>query len=240
MGAAEPSTRKLGKRASSPPSTDPETHEDGLSTRRTGRRCGARIRGGRYCKLPAGYQTDHPGVSTCYRHGGNNQEQLTHVGMRLAHHGIMEPNTRAGDIVQLEPHNALIWAIWIGAGDVAFWNNELAQLDEDDPNFLYNAAKLFKEQRAANKEMRSAAKMALDAGLAERQVMMAERMAGLIADAVQRITGELSLTPQQEALLPDIVRRHLMTMEAPGDVVKMPRPKAALMHHKIEQVIDQR
>ena len=56
------------------------------------------------------------------------------------------------------------------------------------------------------------AKMALDAGVAERQVRMAEKYGTQLAKVIQDIfmDAELALTPAQRAALPALLRRHLV------------------------------
>jgi hypothetical protein len=59
-----------------------------------------------------------------------------------------------------------------------------------------------------------ACKMALDAGVAERQIRLAEAQGQLLADAIRGILGDLGLSPEQEAQAPAIVRRHLTSVPA--------------------------
>jgi hypothetical protein len=53
------------------------------------------------------------------------------------------------------------------------------------------------------------AKLALDAGIAERQVRLAEAQGALVASAVQRILDALGLSAEQRALVPVVVPREL-------------------------------
>jgi hypothetical protein len=50
---------------------------------------------------------------------------------------------------------------------------------------------------------------AVAAGLAERQVRLAEKQGELMAQAIRAILDELGLTAEQRALAPAVVRRHL-------------------------------
>lgn len=52
-------------------------------------------------------------------------------------------------------------------------------------------------------------KTALDAGIAERQVRLAEAQGALVASAVQRILDALGLSEEQRALVPVVVPREL-------------------------------
>jgi hypothetical protein len=53
------------------------------------------------------------------------------------------------------------------------------------------------------------AKLALDAGIAERQVRLAERQGALVADAIGRILDALGLSEEQLALVGTVVPREL-------------------------------
>jgi hypothetical protein len=55
-------------------------------------------------------------------------------------------------------------------------------------------------------------KMALDAGVAERQVRVAEAQGELLASVIKAILGDLGLSKDQQAVAPGIVRRHLIAL----------------------------
>jgi hypothetical protein len=64
-------------------------------------------------------------------------------------------------------------------------------------------------------------KAALDAGVAERAVRLAERTGAVIAETLERVFGdpELALTRKQYRKLPELLVRHMADYErAPGDV----------------------
>jgi hypothetical protein len=66
----------------------------------------------------------------------------------------------------------------------------------------------------------SFATKAIAAGLAERQVRLAERQGALLAGAVRGILDDLGLSPEQQALVPAVVARHLRAVAAiEGEVV---------------------
>lgn len=172
--------------------------------------------------------------------------------MVLAHEGVMNPDIHPGDIIEIEPHNALLWAVMIGAGDVSYWQQavaeagrelEIALMDDSEDADKREASaraalmKCFGQMRAANKEMRSAGKMAIDAGLAERQVQMAERMAGILSSFAEMVLGELDLSPRDMKRLPDIIQGAILQLEAP-DAIHAAKPKMALTAHKISDIIE--
>jgi hypothetical protein len=57
-------------------------------------------------------------------------------------------------------------------------------------------------------------KLALDAGIAERQVRLAEQQGALVADAIDRILAALGLSEEQRALVPVVVPRELRAVTA--------------------------
>lgn len=126
----------------------------------------------------------------------------------------MAPGVRPGDIVEVEPHHGLIWSVWLAAGDVAFWQNYLKNMPADEITVDVQM-EVFDQLRKANKEMRQAAKAAMDAGLSERQVQMAERMAGILSRFGKELADQLDLTGAQRKHLPDAINRALVILEAP-------------------------
>jgi len=56
------------------------------------------------------------------------------------------------------------------------------------------------------------AKLALDAGVEERQVRIAEQQGELIALVIRSIRGDLGLNSKQQSEAPAVVRRHLLAL----------------------------
>jgi len=205
--------------------------------------CGSRTRNGKYCRLAAGHQTDHPGVGPCYRHGGNLGSTLKSVGAELAYQGIMNPDTSPADMIEIEPHNGLLIAVRSAAGEFFHWQNKLAilaagadEMDEDEYREEYNA--LLRDLRASRDSMARLSKMALDAGLAERQVQLQERMADLMVRFARELLSQIPLTKDQERMLPKAMEGALLALESGEEFSRTPRPKVALRNYKIKDVID--
>jgi hypothetical protein len=53
---------------------------------------------------------------------------------------------------------------------------------------------------------------AVAAGLAERQVRLAERHGELLAQVIRGVLDELGLSAEQRQLVPEVVRRHLIAV----------------------------
>lgn len=69
--------------------------------------------------------------------------------------------------------------------------------------------KLYQQERS---HLVKVCEVAIRAGIEERRVRLAEAQGALIAQAIRAILGELQLTPDQQARVPDIVPRHLRAL----------------------------
>lgn len=233
--------------------------QDDTAPIRTSRRCGAMIRGRRkpggpsaaprrYCALPAGSGTDHPGIGRCRKHGGNRKQELTSAGVQLAHHYIMDPDVAVDAIIDIEPGSALLWAARSAYTVAQFWqgtaaNAQLrAQDGELEPEEAQAAWSMFKEAMAeftkARRETAQIGKMAMDAGIAERHVAMQQRATTLVARILNEVVAQLPLTRDQRELMPDLLRAALLnsTGELPGELMK--KPQLALVNLKKEDIIE--
>lgn len=190
--------------------------EDGEPVAVVGR-CGARLRGGRRCREESGANTDHPGTGPCWRHDETAVTKAgSGAGAMESSGELMAPGTQPGDIVQVEGHHAMVWSVWLAAGDVAFWQNYLKDLPNNpELNTVDVQMEAFEQLRRANKEMRQAAKSALDAGLSERHIQLAERMAGILSQFGKELANNLQLTPDQMDMLPNAINKALVQLEAP-------------------------
>jgi hypothetical protein len=62
------------------------------------------------------------------------------------------------------------------------------------------------------KHLTDVCKAALAAGIAERQVRLAEQQGALLVGVIQRILDDLALTAEQRELVPTVVPRHLRSV----------------------------
>lgn len=114
----------------------------------------------------------------------------------------------------------------MAAGEVAYFNEMVAEYvdkPEDTWQQVYNRegdlvglkASFFVEQRRiAMNQLATYSRYAIDAGVAERRVRLAEQQGELIASFIKGVLGDLGLTPEQRSLAPDIVRRRLIELDA--------------------------
>ncbi len=190
-------------------------------------KCGAKTRRGTACQRPAGFGTDHVGYGHCKNHGGSSPGGQIFAAKQEAAALALE--------YQIEPHEALLRAV----GQAAKWelicrlkvqalsDDELVRVrtvetvwsDEDghgEKTMTASTAELniwLRAHTQAIRDLASIAKTALDAGVEERRVRVAEHFAADLSELFGRIFAELQLTDEQRQAAPTIVRRHLIALE---------------------------
>jgi hypothetical protein len=133
---------------------------------------------------------------------------------------------------EVDPAVALLEEVHRSAGHVEWLKAKVAELDEADLVWgvveevdkgageftgtdITSAAKpnvwleLYQQER---KHLTAVCKTALAAGIAERQVRLAEQQGALIVGVIQRILDDLALTAEQKARVPEVVPRHLRSV----------------------------
>jgi hypothetical protein len=143
----------------------------------------------------------------------------------------------------IDPSEALLWCVSLAAQELRWINERLLNVTE--PTHLAPVGNLGGPQGGvvgmqeefdiwiqarvhAIDRLARYSKMALDAGVAERMVKLAERMGDLIAPLLQGVLEDINLTPDQQSRAPEIVGRHLRLLEqrtgpAMGPVERPPK-----------------
>lgn len=192
--------------------------------------CGATRRDGKVCEHRAGYGTSHPGRGACKHHGGGLPSNRV-ASLRA------EAHEQFGAWADIDPAEAIMLCIRITAGEVFWFDAEVARLEAEeivvyetsrteghgpegpvDVTTTTNRAQLnilIKERQLATDRLFRYSKEALALGLEERRVRMAEQWGQLVGGMLRSVLDELKLTAAQQALAPDVVRRHLLALEAP-------------------------
>lgn len=179
-------------------------------------KCGAKTRRGTRCKTPAGWGTDHFGFGPCKKHGGllPSVRQSAREAMALAELRFM------GVALDVEPTDALLTCVRTAAGHLAYLTRkveevppggELQQAPNQNGQVLHVWARL---QQDAIERLARVCKMALDAGVAERRVRLAERAGQQIAAAIERALEGMDLSNAQRAELGRRVSVELAVLEA--------------------------
>jgi hypothetical protein len=169
--------------------------------------CGAKTRSDGKCKKQKGWGTDHLGTGRCKLHGGN-----TESGEKAA---AKEAAVIMGTELQVEPHDALLMCVRISAGEVGYCSREIAKLEKASvmTPFGEMLSIWITTRQKALQSLAKFSKMALDAGVAERQVQVAERYGEMLATLVSGILGDLKLTKDQQKEAPAVVARHFQLLE---------------------------
>jgi hypothetical protein len=141
-----------------------------------------------------------------------------------------------GSPKDVDPHEALLWAIRSAAGEVAYCDAQISCLHEDElferplrevfTRMPSGSVELVEQKRdpevlsrwvtlrdIAVDRMARFAKMAIDAGIDERRVAVAERVADVLAPLLTNLAEDLNLTAKQRAMLPDALGTRLRALE---------------------------
>jgi hypothetical protein len=181
--------------------------------------CGATKKNGEKCRKYAGEGTEHLGVGRCKYHLGNTKEHKIHAvkvtaqkEAAKAQQTLLEQAVNFGVILDIEPVEALLMTLRMSYGHLSWLRFEITQLKDKASFDARVLLRMFDDER---ERVARIAKMALDAGVQERQVRLAERYGEMLANLLMTIFGdpELALTTKQERVLPGLLRRHLVVVD---------------------------
>lgn len=156
------------------------------------------------CGLAAGYRTDHPGFGACIFHMGNTpavamgafREQARELGRSFAPENLPD----------VDPISALLAEVSRTAGHVAWLQEKIGLWTMDTelevPAHQRGWLQIYQAER---RHLSNVAETAIRAGVAKRQVEIAEAQGAMLAEAVRTILDSLGLTPEQKTLVPSIV-----------------------------------
>lgn len=192
------------------------------------------------CKRPAGWGTDHLGFGECSYHGGSTRAGRVKAA-KLA--GRVEAQA-LGAPLNIDPYDALLWCVRIAAGEVKYLTERVQAVHDESvagPSVTTTRSGDKKGTRRVERVERPAelniwirarqealdrlarfSKMAADAGVAERQVQLAEGLGALLATMIEGLLDDLKLSERQVKRAPAIVRKHLSAIE--GSAVELPAP----------------
>jgi hypothetical protein len=193
-------------------------------------KCGGKLHGGRegVCQRPAGWGTTHPGLGKCRNHGGS---VATHAASAARHQAV----EFMGAPKDINPMDAIIWCIRVTAGEVEWLGNELVKITAKEEWFEHTVMGkqmhvLQRTRAEAQDRLVKYSKTALDLGLAERSVRLAEQFGQTIARLLEGIREDLELNTKQKERWPIVIRKHLILLQG-GNVVETGeshRPLAAI------------
>lgn len=172
--------------------------------------CGAQKRGGGICGQSSGAGTDHPGTGRCKWHSGNTRSgKIAAAKQEL---GMASP-------INVSPGQALVVVMGLAAGQLAYATTKVGELKErdlfikgnklDSGNFEMVPHKWVALQRQLMNDLSRYAKLAADAGIAERQTQLQEAQTAMMAELITNVMDELNLNPAQRKQVGPAIRRHL-------------------------------
>lgn len=207
---------------------------------------GDRGKGNPPCSQKAGWGTDHPGVGYCKHHGGSTPNHQLAAIPALA--SAFADRVQVPDMA---PRDTLLWLIRETHREVAFYTLQINLLADEQlwgyheafverPLKLEGGAEsataLARETRTSEPRLhlwinaRAAAadrlaryiKMAEDIGIAEREIQLAERIGGQLADLIGSVLDALELSADQRKRAPDIVATAVRQLEAGAPAPALP------------------
>lgn len=167
--------------------------------------CGAKKRqGAGTCRRPAGWGTDHPGHGNCKLHGGSTSNGRKSAQKEIAKEAV----TRYGLPREVDPDEALLEEVHRTAGHVAWLGQVVAALEKKQITHgvtktvqLANGDKVIEAKATVNVWLRlyqderdrlvRVCRAAIEAGIAERRVRIAEQQAVMLAAVVKGILADL-------------------------------------------------
>lgn len=164
---------------------------------------------------------------------------MPNVALAAARDEVMAEVRRVmGPAVYVEPMEALLWCVRIAAGEVAYSTWKVEGLEEheaigspestvtkegvsggkeeawEEVTHSFIEVNLWiRVRREALDRLAKYSKMALDAGVAERAVALAETAGDSLALAIREILDGLQLSVTQEERAPELVRGALVRLE---------------------------
>lgn len=169
--------------------------------------CGAKKKNGDPCRKFAGEGTEHPGVGRCKYHFGNAESHKKHAVKVEAERRMLV----IGQEVDINPIDALLWTVRISAGHIVLIQQELEKVK--NPTKSYEGQVLLRMYNEERDRLAKTSKLAVDAGVAEKAIRLAETYGEMLARLIRGVLDELKLTAAQKAIERDVVRRHLMLMD---------------------------
>ena len=167
------------------------------------RKCGAKKRGSSgTCGQAAGWGTDHPGTGPCKLHGGATRSHVTAARVQAAQQAV----ATYGLPREIDPAAALLEEVHRTAGHVAWLASKIRETKEADLTWGVTQETEKAATMTPGTDSKSTArpsvwldlyhrerrhlvqvsKAALDAGISERLVRLAEQQGAMLAEVIRR------------------------------------------------------
>jgi hypothetical protein len=202
--------------------------------------CGADTAKGTPCKRTPGEGTEHAGVGPCKTHDKGWGPMRADTKVEKYARPLLAKLT--GYDVDVNPMDALLMAVRITAAEVAYFSERIGQLEEHQLSQRTTIKRStvtdkgggkveksivqvegteeltiwMKARKQSIRDMAHFSKMAMDAGVEERMVRVAESVGEALAAAVRGILDDLGLSNEQREQAPALVRKHLRLIGTGG------------------------
>lgn len=192
-----------------------------------GGKCGHPKKDGEPCKQPAGAATDHVGFGRCRFHAGNAPSQRKAAVREMA--DSEAERWAFAQEFQILPEDALLWAVRLSAGATTWLRAQIERKDDwgttphqrEDPVKLEKARMAWFEIYGQERErLARTAKLAVDAGIARRQVELAEAEAAFVFEGLMTALRAIKASPAQIDQAGQALLHYLDTTQAPMSDVK--------------------
>lgn len=170
------------------------------------------------CQQLAGWGTDHVGFGRCKFHGGAAPNGIKAAEVEKVMTEMIESEIRFyGEARDIDPIQALADEVRRTAGHVAWLAEQVRQETQltETTSQGRQANMIIQMYQNERDRLVKVSQVAIAAGIAERQVQLAEQQGQILASVIRDILWdkELSLTPEQRHKSSEIVRRHLMAID---------------------------
>lgn len=184
-------------------------------------RCTAHNRAGQPCK-----KWPMKGQTVCKNHGGKAPNSLAAAEKRQAQERAAKQLATLGEPIDTDPvqalHDMICWSAghvnWYRAqvqrflpdalvwGDTEVKQSDMAGLTVTQKAQVNMWLDLYDRERD---RLANLARIAIHAGLAEREVRLEEQRGALVAEVIRAILADLELSPEQQAKAVNVVPLHL-------------------------------
>lgn len=172
--------------------------------------CGAKRRGTlETCRKAAGFGTPHVGIGACTFHGGSSPY---HIMKWVKHEAEKEWAKRGFPYREIDPYTALMEEVWRTAWLVHFAEKKvheegLQESTHEDYDGRKQGSKWWNVYRTEREHLIKAAKVCIDAGVAERHVALLESLGKRVADAMLGVAEGLRSELERGGVPSDVLDR---------------------------------
>lgn len=187
--------------------------------------CGANRRAvGKPCRKRAGQGTSHPGYGTCHLHGGSTRNMNKRAATLKADELVEKVRDELLVDTGAMPITDPVTKLQQVAGGLssaldkvtervnALTSVEVDNYGKDDAVIGHQIAVEVALWERVTKMLSSLLVDMAKLGIADRQTRIDEQQGMLIAECIRLVLADLRLSVEQQALVPDVVPRHLRTI----------------------------